>query len=128
MDKGAGKQIVLYTRREGIAHRVCEELAGTGISVIVDTTFRGRFRDPSFVDHRGNEYVGCEPLNQYVAAVRDGDYDPTISNPIGEYMERISALPQRSVVFDQPPLFGDFFAHEFASGGPYVSSLSDYWN
>ncbi|MBI2549153.1 hypothetical protein HYW21_07425 [Candidatus Woesearchaeota archaeon] len=117
------RNIVLYTRREGIVNKVRERLAGTDIAVIVDTTDRGRFRDPSFVDHRGRAFVGYEPLIAYLDAVRQGQDDPDIENPLGQVLAAIKALPQRSAALDDPYLVGDFFRSEVVDARPYLPDL-----
>lgn len=106
------KRITLYTRKERVVEEVRRVLSGTDISVVVDPTFMGAFQDPSFVDHRGNRFVGYQPLYSYIDRVAQGETDPEIANPLGEVFDALLARLQRSKVFENYSLFGSFFSEE----------------
>ena len=101
------KQITLYTRKEDLIEEVRERLDGTGVGVLVDSEFRGRFRDPRFVDHRGKEYIGYKPLIDYVEAIREGDENREIENSLGDAMQRSKKKP--IFFFMGRENFGDYF-------------------
>jgi hypothetical protein len=102
--------ITIYTRKKSVIEYANQAFLDTDVVVNIDDTFRGRFLDPSFVDHHGALLVGYTPLFEYASRIRQGEQDPVVENPVGEAIAALWKRPMRGKIFDNYDLFGNTFS------------------